>query len=175
MRKLAIAMTAFLFLGFGALSVSHAQLRPNRPGVGPRRPVRPGVAPPVQAKPQRDEEVLEALVREWANAVVHRDLDKLDRIQANDFKGSAQGKDFNKRMLREALQTRAMEVAAWTIEDVKVRVTGNTALVTGRSTLSNAKFMGQDYSGEYEWSDRFVRQRDGTWRAVSSHAKLVKK
>lgn len=174
MRKFFVALTALLLLGFSLAPVGRAQLRPNRRGVN-----RPGEAARAgqvgQVNPRRDEEVLTEMVREWANAVVHRDLAKLDRIQAEDFKGSAGGREFNKKMLREALQSKMMEVAAWSIEDVKVKVTGNTALVTGRSTLTNAKFMGQDYSGEYEWSDRFVRQRDGTWRAVSSHAKLTKK
>ena len=122
-----------------------------------------------------DEEALKELVREWANAVVHRDLAKLDKIHADDFKGSAQGKNFNKKMLREALQSKVMEVAAWTIEDIDVDIRGNTAVVRGKSTLTNAKFMGQDFSGEYEWTDRFVKQKDGTWRAVHSQAKLIKK
>jgi len=58
---------------------------------------------------------------------------------------------------------------------VKVEVRGNSAVVTGKSTLTNAVFMGDDYSGEYEWTDRFVKQRDGTWRAVSSQSRRVKK
>ena len=122
-----------------------------------------------------DEETLKELVREWANAVVHRDLAKLDKIQADDFKGSAQGKSFDKKMLRDALQSKLMEVASWTIEDLKVKITGNTAVVSGKSTLTNAKFMGKDFSGDYEWADRFVKQKDGTWRAVHSQAKMVKK
>ena len=68
-----------------------------------------------------------------------------------------------------------MKVAAWTMEDVKVSVKGNSAVVTGKSTLTTATYMGQDFSGEYEWTDRFVRQRDGGWRAVSSQSKRVKK
>jgi len=65
-------------------------------------------------------------------------------------------------------------VAAWTIDDLKVSIRGNSASVTGRSKLSNAIFMGKDYSGEYEWTDRFVKQRDGSWRAVSSQSKRLK-
>lgn len=174
-RLINVVLTAvFLLPGLGAVGVCLAQIKPNnrdvnRPSVAARERLRG------QNRQSRDEEVLNELVREWANAVVHRDFAKLDKIQGDDFKGSAQGKNFDKKMLREALQSRMMEVAAWTIEDVKVRVTGNTALVTGRSTLTNAKFMNQDFSGEYEWTDRFVRQKDGAWRAVSSHAKLIKK
>ena len=134
--------------------------------------------PPVQRPPaqqQGDEERLKELVREWADAVVHADLQKLDRIHADNFSGRAEERGFNKQELRAALRSGLMKVAAWTIEDVKVEVRGSSAVVTGKSTLTNAVFMGDDYSGEYEWTDRFVKQKDGTWRAVSSQSKRVKK
>ena len=142
--------------------------------LGQGRVPRLGAQHPPEQRPG-DEKRLEQLVREWADAVVHRDLQKLERIQADGFKGSSEGKDFDRRMLREALTSGLMKVAAWTTEDVKVKVTGNTAVVTGKSKLTNAVYMGLDYSGEYEWTDRFVKQRDGGWRAVSSHSKRVKK
>lgn len=124
----------------------------------------------------QDEEKLKQLVREWADAVVHNDLQKLDAIHADDFKGATEGgKNFDKRMLREALKSGMMKVAAWTIEGVKVNIRGASAVVSGKSQLTNATFMGQDFSGEYEWTDRFVRMKDGRWRAVSSHSKRVKK
>jgi len=124
----------------------------------------------------QDEERLKQLVREWADAAVHNDLQKLDAIQDDGFKGATEGgKNFDKRMLREALKSGMMKVAAWTIENVDVKIRGASAVVTGKSTLTNATFMGQDFSGEYEWTDRFVRQKDGRWRAVSSQSKRVKK
>ncbi|MCA1635121.1 MAG: nuclear transport factor 2 family protein [Acidobacteria bacterium] len=122
-----------------------------------------------------DKEELGRLVREWADAVVRGDLQTLDRIEADNFKGSFVGKKFDKRMLREALRSGVMKVAGWTIADVKVIVSGNSAVVTGRSNLTGPVYMGQDFSGEYEWTDRFVRQKDGSWRAVSSHSKRFKK
>jgi ketosteroid isomerase-like protein len=138
----------------------------------------PGRVPrpqPPQVERPNDEEKLKELVREWADAVVHNDFRKLERIQANEFKGASEGRNFDKQTLRQALASGVMKVAGWTIEDVNVKLTGNTAVVTGKSTLTNAVFMGDDFSGEYEWSDRFVKQRDGSWRAVSSQSKRVKK
>jgi ketosteroid isomerase-like protein len=138
------------------------------------RPPRPG-APLPPAQRQDDEGALKQLVREWADAAVHGDVQTLDRIQADNFDGSSEGRKFSKRELRTALRSGLMKVASWTVEDVKVSVKGNSAVVTGKSTLTNAVFMGDDYSGDYEWTDRFVRQQDGRWRAVSSHSKRVKK
>jgi ketosteroid isomerase-like protein len=140
-----------------------------------RRPVNPEARHPPVRRQENDEEALKQLVREWADAAVHRDVQTLDRIQADNFSGTIEGRNFGKRMLREALRSGVMKVAAWTIEDVKVTVKGNSAVVTGKSTLTNAVFMGDDYSGEYEWTDRFVKQPNGEWRAVTSHSKRVKK
>ena len=137
--------------------------------LGQGEPTRPRV------RPAGDEEKLDRLVRDWADAVVHGDLQRLDRLEADDFKGTSDGKGFDKRTLREALRSGLMKIASWTMEDVKVSIKGNSAVVTGKSTLTNATYMGQDYSGEYEWTDRFVKQRDGSWRAVSSQSKRVKK
>jgi ketosteroid isomerase-like protein len=122
-----------------------------------------------------DEATLKELVRDWANAVVQRDFSRMDRIQAAEFKGSAQGISFNPRMLKAALQSQELSISGWTVEDVKVRITGNTAVVTGRSMLTNAKYKGMDFSGAWDWSDRFIKQKDGSWRAVSSQARMVKK
>lgn len=124
---------------------------------------------------KNDETALQELVREWANAVVHRDVTKLEKIHEMEFKGNAAGINFDSKMLKDALQSKLMEVAAWTIEDVKVRITGNTAEVSGRSSLTNAKYKNADFSGEWEWTSRFVKRRDGSWRAVASHGKLLKK
>ena len=139
------------------------------------RPPRRDVPRPQVQRRENDEEALKELVRQWADAAVHADVQTLDRIQADNFSGSSEGRNFGKRMLREALRSGVMKVAAWTIEDVKVSVKGNSAVVTGKSTLTNAVFMGDDYSGEYEWTNRFVKQPNGEWRAVTSQSKRVKK
>ncbi|HEV3469718.1 MAG TPA: nuclear transport factor 2 family protein [Pyrinomonadaceae bacterium] len=170
------ALAAALLLPIlGAAVICRGQTGTNKRRVARAGAVRGKINGQNKPDNEREEEALKNLVREWADAAVHADLAKLDRIQADNFQGSAAGKDFDKRMLREALRSGALKVAAWTVEDMDVKITGNTAVVTGKSTLTNAVFMGTDYSGEYEWTDRFVRQRDGTWRAVTSHAKLIKK
>ena len=121
-----------------------------------------------------DEETLKALVQQWADAAVHADIPRLEKIADDTLKGNAQGVSFTKKMLHNAIKTGQLKVAAWTIEDVKVTIRGNSATVTGRSTLSNATYLGQDFSGNWEWTDRFVKTPDGTWRAVSTQAKIRK-
>jgi ketosteroid isomerase-like protein len=121
-----------------------------------------------------DEEALKKLIHEWAMCTVQRNTKDLERIMADTFRGNAEGISFNKRTLFEALKSGQMKVGDWTIDDVKVTVKGNAASVSGRSKLSNATYMGKDFSGEWMWTDHFVKQRDGSWRAVSSQAKRIK-
>lgn len=130
---------------------------------------------PVQNIPtSNDEEALKKLVHEWAMCTVQGNAQDLEKLMADNFRGNAEGISFDKRMLLEALRSGHMKVADWTMEDVKVSVKGNSASATGRSTLTNAKYMGKDFSGKWVWTDRFVKQRDGSWRAVSSQSKRIK-
>lgn len=128
----------------------------------------------MQNNPVNDEEALKQLIKEWADAAVHADLAKLEKFADDSFRGSAEGISFNKRVLLTAIRSGQMKVARWDCDDVKVNVRGNAAGVTGRCTLSNATYMGKDFSGRWDFTDRFVKQRDGSWRAVSSQSKRIK-
>ena len=131
---------------------------------------------PTDRMTTNDEDALKQFVREWADAVVHFSPNspaKLDRFTDDNFKGSAEGLSFNRKMLVEALKSGQLKVASWNCasDDMRVNVRGSSAEVTGRCTLSNALYMGKDFSGGWDFTDRFVKLKDGTWRAVSSQAK----
>ena len=128
----------------------------------------------VKVGPTADEESLKQLVQEWADAAVHADFRKLEKIQADNFAGVAEGIKFDRKMLHDALESGKMKIASWSIDSVQVSIKGNSAVVTGRSTLRNATYMGADFSGGWDWTDRFVKQKDGSWRAVSSQSKRIR-
>ncbi len=129
-----------------------------------------------QKPSDNDQAALKQLIKEWADAAVHGDLQKLDKFADDNFKGNAEGISFNKKMLVAAIRSGQMKVASWNCnnDDVKVTIRGNSAEVTGRCILSNATYMGKDFSGSWDFVDRFVKQRDGSWRAVSSQSKRFK-
>jgi hypothetical protein len=54
---------------------------------------------------------------------------------------------------------------------MKVRVFGNTAIVTGGDT-EKSTYKGKDSSGKYVWTDVFVN-RNGKWQAVASESTKV--
>jgi ketosteroid isomerase-like protein len=57
------------------------------------------------------------------------------------------------------------------LKESKVRVYGDTAIVTGQSRVKGS-FKGQDISGTYSFTDVFVKSK-GQWRAVSSQITRV--
>ena len=122
----------------------------------------------------RDEELLKQLVRDWANAVVKRDSVALERILADEFQGDSDGLKTNKQIQVAALKSGLASAEGWSVEDLRVVTDGNTAEVKGRSTLTKCIYNGQDYSGEWEWTDKFVKQKDGSWKAVSLKAHRIK-
>jgi len=128
-----------------------------------------------QPKPTtNDEETLTKLLHEWAMCTVQANTKDLEKIMDDTFKGSAGGVSFDKRMLLDSLKSGKTKVGDWMIDDVKVTIKGNAASVIGRSTLTNATYIGKDLSGKYIWTDRFVKKRDGNWRLVSAQANRAK-
>jgi ketosteroid isomerase-like protein len=67
-----------------------------------------------------------------------------------------------------ASATQSIELGA-----MKVRVFGNTAVVTGSDT-EKSTYKGKDSSGKYLWTDVFV-MRQGRWQAAASHSTKVEK
>ncbi len=121
-----------------------------------------------------DEAALKELIKKAADAVVHADLQKLEKFLADNFTSRADGISRNKEILLAELKSGRLKVAGWTNDDVRVSIRGNAAVLTGRSTLTNAIWWGKDFSGNWDWTDRFVKQRDGNWRVVSSVSKRIK-
>jgi ketosteroid isomerase-like protein len=52
-------------------------------------------------------------------------------------------------------------------DDMKVRVYGDEAVVTGRNT-TKGQFKGRDISGQYRWTDTWAK-RNGRWQCVAEH------
>ena len=56
-------------------------------------------------------------------------------------------------------------------DDMKVRVYGNAAVVTGRYTVKE-QFKGTDLSGPYRFTDTFIK-RAGRWQCVATHSSKI--
>ena len=59
------------------------------------------------------------------------------------------------------------------INELKVRIYGDTAIVHGLET-EKSKYKKEDLSGQYRFTDVFIK-RDGRWQAVATHFTRVAK
>ena len=118
--------------------------------------------------PATAEQELVKLENEWCAAYVAKDTGAMGRIEADGWIcTTADGE----------LVTRAEDIAdvgagvyvatEFKIEDVKVRVHGDTAIVTGRQT-EKATYKGKDASGVFRITDTWIR-RDGRWQCIATH------
>lgn len=107
------------------------------------------------------------LERDWAKALVAGDTATIERITASDWVMTDPGGNRTARAESLAeMRSGALKFESMTPLDMEVRVYGDTAIVNGRSR-DKLTYKGQDMSGEYRFTDVFVK-RDGRWQAVSS-------
>jgi ketosteroid isomerase-like protein len=122
--------------------------------------------------PTNIEETIMQAERDWGDALSKRDIPALDRILGDDH--SVITKD-------GSVLTKAQELANYKsgessgdlsdFEPMKVRVFGDTAVVTG-GHREKSQYHGRDTSGHYRWTDVFV-MRNGRWQAVASQLTRV--
>jgi ketosteroid isomerase-like protein len=93
-------------------------------------------------------------------------------IYADDFLGiGPTGVVRNKAAVIADFTTHALTYQSITTADVRVRVYGNTAVETGRSTM-----VGQDKGKDVPRENRFTRvwvMRGGRWQLVANHYSLM--
>ncbi len=124
-----------------------------------------------QPKMSKAAQALIQMERDWSEADVKKDAMALNRILADDWTGiDFQGTVMTKAgVLRELnVHSDATETESTVLGAMKIRIFGNTALVSGTET-EKSQYKGEDSSGEYIWTDVFVL-RKGHWQAVSSQS-----
>ncbi|HEX5235608.1 MAG TPA: nuclear transport factor 2 family protein [Silvibacterium sp.] len=112
---------------------------------------------------------IESLELQWRDAVVGNNVSLMDHLLADDYIGiSANGTVETKT--QELAQRRAgtIRIQSLDLSDLKVRVFGDTAVVTSRAELTGVN--GQsDISGNYRYT-RVYNKRLGHWKIVSFEA-----
>jgi len=123
---------------------------------------------------QTVEQILIRMEHAWSEADVKKDAATLNRILADDWIGiDFEGTVMTRAEVLKQVSAHAADTAteSTVLGEMKVRVYGNTALVTGKET-EKSRYKGEDSSGEYIWTDVFVL-RNGRWQAVSSQSTKI--
>ncbi len=114
------------------------------------------------------EEELLKLEKAFAEAIVKNDLEGVGRLVADDWIiiGS-DGEIVDRARFFEVVKSGALTHSTMESEDFRVRIYGDSAVVTG-ITCTKGKFMGQEFSTQERATDVFVK-RDGRWQCVLTH------
>jgi len=131
------------------------------------------VAAAAAADPSQD---LAALEQKMTDALVHSDADTIDKLWADDvvwigLNGKPTTKAEQLAGMRAQPPAATPSVLSAVNDEVKVRLYGQTAVVTVRSTWTTRTDHGErasDYLATHVWSER-----RGQWRLVSAHISRV--
>ena len=114
------------------------------------------------------EQAIRRLDNERIQAQVHADATALDRIYADDFIGvGPSGTVRTKPQVISDFTSGDLKFQSITTEEVQVRVYANTAVETGRSTMTGQD-KGKDVPRDTRFTRVWVKQR-GRWRLVANH------
>jgi uncharacterized protein (TIGR02246 family) len=129
-------------------------------------------ARPVRASDTSDTEFIKFLEDAWVNAIVHQNVDVLNRVMADDFKGvSANGQQYTKQEAIVDVRSGFYAVESMQLQNVNVQILGDMALVKFYQN-EKSKLGEEDSGGRYAFTDVWVK-RDGEWRAISSQGTPV--
>lgn len=112
-------------------------------------------------------EVVKKLELEWMESYVKRDTDFLERYVSDDYTSiDPHGTVVDKKGEIESVKSGDVAITEMKPNEMTVRTYGDAAVITGQSTIK-AKVSGQDASGEYRFTDVWVKRGD-RWQAVAS-------
>jgi ketosteroid isomerase-like protein len=115
-----------------------------------------------------DEDEVRRIEIEWGDAFERRDMATLDHLMADEYiLTDPLGNVRTKAESLAAIKTSELLFESTNSDDVNVRINGDTAVVTGRSTFKG-RYRGWSMTGQYQYTDVLVK-RHGSWKAVSSH------
>lgn len=162
-RILAVVLLAFVTphptIGFEQREVSNTKGRGS-------------AASEKQSRGRRVEAELRTMTRDLIEAYPKQETAVLNRIFADDLTViNPDGSIGDKAGEIGGLKSGKLKLKAVTNDDMKVRVYGETAVVTGRATI-RGQIDGREISDQNRYTSVFVRRR-GRWQVIALHVTRV--
>ena len=128
-----------------------------------------GIHHPQKAAKQQVEE----LEQQWRAATLSGDVPAIDRMLSDDYVGiSWNGQVSTKPMQLDRLRTRAFTVSRLELQDSKVKVVGNVAIVTSLALLEGTSD-GAQMKGTFRYTRVYQKLASGTWKITNFEATRV--
>jgi ketosteroid isomerase-like protein len=108
------------------------------------------------------------LEKEFSQAIVKNDVEAVGRFLADDWIiVDPDGGIIDRARFLDVIKSGALTHEMMESDDTRVRIYGNTAIVTALTT-TKGKFSGQVFTTQERATDVFVNQ-NGRWQCVLSH------
>jgi len=121
-----------------------------------------------------DKQALEQIERDWAKAALAGDAAALDKMLAADYVFTdADASMITKKQMVDDLKSGANKYETFTVEDLKVYLHGDAAVVTGKNALKGTEG-GKKLDEHLRFTDTFVKQ-GGRWVAVATQTTRIPK
>lgn len=131
-----------------------------------------GLVIELKEMPDPVQSALTKIENDWAQALMKADVAAMEPHIGSDWiLVGPDGARMNWPEMKASLTSGDLKFTSTVLSDLEVRVMGDTAIVSGRSS-DKGMFKGQDISGDYRFTDVFVK-RDGKWVAVSTHVTRI--
>ena len=113
------------------------------------------------------EQTLMNMEQEMTDAIVKNDTSVFEKYAADNATFTDPGGMLmNKAQTMASFKSGDLKIESSKNDDMKVQMFGNTAIVTYRTT-DKGMYKGRDISGQYRWTDVFVKM-SGKWKMVAS-------
>jgi|SRR5262249_17853374 len=120
----------------------------------------------------REEDQIKKLEEMRNQAVLHSDVATLDRMTSDDYTFiTLRGEMRTKSDILKGFASGSFHYESREVSDLKVRVYGDSAIVTGRSVQKGME-NGKDYSGDYRFTRVYVKQKN-RWLTVALQTTLI--
>jgi ketosteroid isomerase-like protein len=125
-----------------------------------------------QTKSNTEQEIMQ-IEKEMLAALLKGDATPSERYLADSYVFTGpDGVSMGKAQSVEDLKSGNLKLQAASLDNPKVQVYGDTAVVT-YSSNDKGTYKGKDISGKTRWTDVFVKQK-GRWTIVASHGSFVR-
>ena len=120
-----------------------------------------------------DEQELKVIAQKRVDAESRRDFTFLSRLYADELSiGSTEGRISSREVTLQNMKRTAESIKrSYSLEQVRVRVVGETAIVTGIKNIG-VQIGSQEEKSRVRFTDTYVRRQD-SWQLLASHSSRI--
>ena len=169
LRWIAVAVVAMAVIGCPQSNIKNPNAQVDVAAKAQADAARAEKESSLVASPAGDKAAIRKMERDWAVLVVKGDTAAMLGMGVdNCMFMDATGHLNTLKQIVADVKSGALVFESMQINDLKVRVYGDAAVVFGLET-EKSKYKGEDTSGQYRFTDTFVK-RNGHWLYVASHS-----